>query len=111
MTNRGAGDVITRDEVIERAATVWPLGHVPYSQTTVRNPGWRTDCSGYASMCLDLAKPGLNTVTLVTEGHISEITRDQLRPGDRVGHCGEGTAGDAGHVVVFDRWETGHDTY
>jgi hypothetical protein len=30
---------ITRDEVIRRAATVWPLGHVPYSQTTVRNPG------------------------------------------------------------------------
>ena len=59
---------ITRSEVIQRAATIWPLGHVPYSQMTVRNPGWRTDCSGYASMCLDLSPPGLNTVSLVTGG-------------------------------------------
>jgi hypothetical protein len=102
---------ITRSEVIQRAATVWPLGHVPYSQMTVRNPGWRTDCSGYVSMCLNLAKPGLSTVTLVTEGYIREITQNELRPGDLVGHCGPGTAGDAGHVVVFDRWEQGHDTY
>jgi hypothetical protein len=57
---------ITRDEVIRRAATVWPLGHVPYSQTTIRNPGWRTDCSGYVSMCLDLSQPGLTTSSPAT---------------------------------------------
>jgi hypothetical protein len=102
---------ITRDEVIRRAATVWPLGHVPYSQTTIRNPGWRTDCSGYVCLCLDLAKPGLTTVTLVSDGYIHEITLDELRPGDLVGRCGPDTGGDNGHVVVFDRWEAGHDTY
>jgi hypothetical protein len=102
---------ITRNEVIRRAATIWPLGHVPYSQTTVRNPGWRTDCSGYVSMCLDLAKPGLTTVTLVSDGYIHEITPDELRPRDLVGHCGPGTGGDDGHVVVFDRWDQGHVTY
>jgi hypothetical protein len=102
---------ITRSEVIQRAATVWPLGHVPYSQMTVRNPGWRTDCSGYVSMCLNLAKPGLSTVTLVTDGYIREITQNELRPGDLVGLCGPGTEGDAGHVVVFDRWDQGHETY
>jgi hypothetical protein len=59
---------ITRREIIQRAATIWPLGDVPYSQTTVRDPGWRTDCSGCVSMCLNLAQPGLSTVTLVTEG-------------------------------------------
>ncbi|HEX3959812.1 MAG TPA: hypothetical protein VHZ03_24795 [Trebonia sp.] len=102
---------ITRREVIQRAAAIWPLGDVPYSQATVRNPGWRTDCSGYVSMCLNLAKPGLSTVTLVTEGLIHEITRDELRPGDLVGRCGPGTAGDAGHVVLFDRWDQAHLTY
>jgi hypothetical protein len=102
---------ITRSEVIQRAATIWPLGHVPYSQMTVRNPGWRTDCSGYASMCLDLSAPGLNTVSLVTGGYIQEITPDELLPGDLVGHCGLGTSGDAGHIVVFDHWDQGHVTY
>ncbi len=34
---------ITRSEVIQRAATVWPLGHVPYSQMTAAIPaGGRT---------------------------------------------------------------------
>jgi hypothetical protein len=94
-----------------QAATIWPLGHVPYSQMTVRNPGSRTDCSGYVSMCLDLPRPGLTTVTLVEDGNIHEITPDELRPGDLVGHCGAGTGGDAGHVIVFDHWHQGHVTY
>jgi len=102
---------ITRSEVMRRAATVWPLGHVPYSQMTVRNPGWRTDCSGYVSMCLDLATPGLSTVTFITEGYLHEITVDELQPGDLVGDCGPGTGGDAGHIVVFDHWDQGHVTY
>jgi hypothetical protein len=102
---------ITRSEVMRRAATVWPLGHVPYSQMAVRNPGWRTDCSGYVSMCLDLARPGLSTVTFITEGYLHEITADELQPGDLVGDCGPGTGGDAGHIVVFDHWHQGHVTY
>jgi hypothetical protein len=102
---------LTRSEVIHRAATIWPLGHVPYSQGAVHDPGWRTDCSGYVSMCLGLPPPGLSTVTLVTEGHLHEITRDELRPGDLVGRCGPGTAGDAGHVVLFDRWDSEPTTY
>jgi hypothetical protein len=56
---------------------VWPLGHVPYSQMAVRNPGWRTDCSGHVSMCLDLARPGLSTVTFITERYLHEITADE----------------------------------
>jgi hypothetical protein len=102
---------ITRSEIIQRAATIWPLSQVEYCQKTVRNPGWRTDCSGYVSMCLDLSKPGKSTVTLVTDGDISEITRDELLPGDMVGRCGEGTAGNNGHIVLFDHWHEGHETY
>jgi hypothetical protein len=104
---------IKRSEVIRRAATIWPVGHVPFSMYHVRNPGWRTDCSGFVSMCLKLTdtKPGASTVTLVSGGYIHEITKDQLRPGDLVGHCGPGTAFAGGHVVVFDRWAQGHTTY
>jgi hypothetical protein len=102
---------ITRTEVIRRAANIWPLGHVPYSQMAVRNPGYRTDCSGYVSMCLDLGTPGLSTVTLVTEGLIHEITAAELKQGDLVGCCGPGTGGNAGHVVVFDRWVQAHTLY
>ena len=46
-------------------------------------------------MCLDLAKPGLSTVTLVTAGYIHQITRDERRPGDLVGRCGPGTGGNS----------------
>jgi hypothetical protein len=64
-------------------------------------------------MCLNLtnARPGASTVTLVTAGYIFEITRDELKPGDLIGHCGPGTGGDAGHVVLFDHWDQGHSTY
>jgi hypothetical protein len=34
------------------------------------------------------------------------ITRSE----DLVGHCGLGTSGDAGHIVVFDRWDQDHVT-
>jgi len=102
---------ITRAEVLHRAATIWPLGLVPYNMQATRNPGYRTDCSGYVSLCLDLGTPGLSTVTLVTEGFIHEIGVADLKPGDLVGLCGEGTASYAGHVVVFDRWTDGHQKY
>ncbi len=104
---------IKRSEVVRRAATIWPLGHVSYSQGALRN-GWRTDCSGYVSLCLNLTGVGwggANTVTLVTEGFVHEIARDALRSGDLVGHCGLGTAGDDGHVVLFDRWQTNDRTH
>lgn len=102
---------ITRAEVLHRAATIWPLDQVQYSGTAIRNPGYRTDCSGYVSMCLKLDTPGLSTVTLVTEGFIHDIGVADLKPGDLVGHCGEGTAGYLGHVVVFDHWTDGHRKY
>jgi len=102
---------ISRRLVIQRAAAIWPLGQVRYSQATIRDPGWRTDCSGYVSMCLDLPQPGPNTVDLVVDGYIHPISRDELLPGDLVGRCGPGTSGDVGHVVLFDRWAQGHDLY
>ena len=105
---------ITRKDVMWRAVNIWPPGHVQYNQRVYRN-GWRTDCSGYVSMCLNLTseKPfgGANTETLVTNGHIHDITKAELRPGDLIGFCGPGSAGDAGHVVLFDHWAPAHPGY
>src|SRR5215469_13107458 len=81
---------IKRGEVMHRAATIWPLYGVEYSQGLLRN-GWRTDCSGYVSMCLDLTSVGwggANTETFVTLGYIHEITRDELRPGEWLATAG-----------------------
>jgi hypothetical protein len=47
---------------------------------------------------------GLNTVTLVTGGYISEIHPSTLLPGDAVGICGPGTGGNDGHIVIFEKW-------
>lgn len=102
--------MITRAEVLHRAATLWPAGTVPYSQTQIQQPtGYRQDCSGFASMCwaipLDSGSyGGENTVTLVTEGWMSEIAPADLQPGDAVGICGPGSAGDSGHIVLFEKW-------
>lgn len=59
------GTSAERRRVLERAAT-WLTANsgkpVPYSQSRYFQ-GYRTDCSGYASMALELGKPGTNTRT------------------------------------------------
>lgn len=47
---------------------------------------------------------GENTVTLVSEGWMHEISPSQLQPGDAVGVCGPGSSGNAGHIVLFEKW-------
>lgn len=100
--------MITRSEVIKRAATMWKPGTVPYSQERIEPAtGYRQDCSGFASMCWNLPRGyygGLNTVTLATGGYMHEIDPSDLKPGDAVGICGPGSAGDDGHIVIFERW-------
>lgn len=102
--------MITRTEVLHRAATLWPTGTVPYSQSKIQQPtGYRQDCSGFLSMCWGIplgsgSWGGENTATLVTEGWMREIAPSDLRPGDAVGICGPGSAGDAGHIVLFEKW-------
>lgn len=97
---------ITRDE-IERRSTGWGFGRLTYSQSTLHPSGYRPDCSGYISMCWGTAKSGpgawggYSTVTLVSEGIMREIPWDDLRPGDAIGHCGPGTAGPAGHIMLW----------
>jgi len=57
-------------------------------------------------MCWKTPPPGENTVTLVTRGFMKEIPVSDLQPGDAIGLCGPGTAGDDGHIQLFDGWTT-----
>jgi hypothetical protein len=75
---------------------------VPYlssSDPTTWFDGYRRDCSGYASMALGLASPGLDTAGLAARSR--PIEKAALRGGDLLINPG---AGAAGHVVIFDRW-------
>ncbi len=85
-------------------------GHqVPYSQTTTYG-GYRTDCSGYASMALSLAKPGPNTVGLATTTYTKKIAMANLKRGDLViDSTGTSTTR---HAVIFDKWTSAaHSAY
>lgn len=102
----------TRAQIIARAKDGYGDGlqHVPYSQQNIVH-GYRADCSGYASRCLGLTSTvghgfwgGLNTITLVSSGAVKKIKLNDLKPGDLCGNMGDATQGDAGHVVIFDRW-------
>ncbi|HVQ93492.1 MAG TPA: hypothetical protein VMU51_20815 [Mycobacteriales bacterium] len=75
----------------------------PYSQQDC-DPvsGYRLDCSGYVSMAWQLAPPGLTTVEPPDE--CVPISDEELAAGDALMLGGPGTGGDAGHVLLFDRW-------
>ncbi len=97
--------MITRDEILANAR-LWPFRSVPYAQWGTASPtGHRPDCSGYVSMCLGLPAPGLNTVSL--RSLVDPITISELLPGDLLGNLGPGTAGNAGHVQLFEGWAPG----
>jgi hypothetical protein len=91
--------------VLLRAATwltAWSGGSVPYLSSpdpaTWFN-GYRRDCSGYASMALGLARPGLDTDGLAARA--TPILKSDLGPGDLLINA---ASGNGGHVVIFDRW-------
>ena len=104
---------ITRDSVLQRAAT-WLTANngsqVPYSQSRTWG-GYRTDCSGYVSMALQLSKPGPNTVGLAnTRSLTTPITVGALKPGDLlIDAIGTNTTR---HVVIFAGWtSSAHSAY
>src|SRR5690349_14518244 len=103
----------TRAQIVQRAQQGFGngLNTTPYSQDTITTSGYRADCSGFVSRCLGLTSAvgfgfwgGLNTVTLLSSGCLFPISLDALQQGDLCGELGPGTAGDGGHVYVFDRW-------
>ncbi|WP_328479079.1 NlpC/P60 family protein [Actinoplanes sp. NBC_00393] len=101
----GSGRCADVTAVFDRARswlTGWSGGPVPYLSSG--NPadwfrGYRRDCSGYVSMALGLAGPGLNTSGLAA--HSTVIDKMQLRPGDLLINTAPNLRG---HVVLFERW-------
>jgi hypothetical protein len=102
---------ISRAKVIANAKTWHPhtSSRVPYSQSKTHG-GYRTDCSGYASMALALGKPGLNTVGLAKSSVTTRIKMSQLKQGDLVIDA-TGTSSTR-HVVIFEKWaNSAHSSY
>lgn len=85
-----------RQQVLNRAQTWIDQGGVPYSQSAYHE-GYRTDCSGYASMALGLDAPGLNTVGLADPSVSSKIAMADLV----IDADGDNTTR---HVVIFVKW-------
>lgn len=91
---------VSRQTMISRGQN-WVDKHVPYSQSKTYD-GYRTDCSGFVSMCWELSKPGLTTFTMHTVAH--NITKAELQPGDAM-NC------DSHHIVLFAGWTSSDRTH
>lgn len=90
---------------VDRTA-LWPYQGIPYSMSATNTPtGHRADCSGFVSMCWDLPTPGEDTQSFVAEGHMVEIPRSELQPGDAIGDCGYGSLGAAGHIQLVESYD------
>ena len=102
---------IARSEVIARAETWHPhtAQRIPYSQSAYHG-GYRTDCSGYASMALGLSAPGPNTVGLASSSISTPISMGELLTGDLVIDATGNS--NTRHVVIFQQWADGaHSSY
>lgn len=104
---------ITREEIISRGQK-WIDDEVPYSMSAFypdpQGTDYRTDCSGFVAMALHASAPGASTVSLPAIA--TEISWDDLQPGDFVGTLGPGTGGANGHVTLFHSWvDSNRTTY
>ena len=91
---------ITRDAVLTRAKT-WIASSVPYSQAKYFG-GYRTDCSGYVSMCWNT---GTSWSTSTFHSVAKPITAAELEPGDAMLKAGT-------HIRLFEGWsDTAHTKY
>lgn len=91
---------LARSTIIARGQD-WVDKHVPYNHTGTHD-GYRTDCSGFVSMCWELAKPGLYTYTMHTVAH--NISKTDLLAGDAL-NC------DPYHIVLFAGWSDAGKTH
>src|SRR5664280_2473218 len=96
---------ITRDQVLARAQT-WIDHPVPYSQAKYY-ASYRTDCSGYVSMCWNSTSGGsaFSWSTATMHAVAYPITAAQLKPGDVMLWAGH-------HVRLFVAWvDSSHTRY
>lgn len=127
----GSAVALRRSEVLSRAQ-VWVTARVPYSQqryatvegslvptATVKpdSQGYRTDCSGFVSMCLDLrtsAGAPRSYATATLDDILVKIPKSSLRPGDIILRPSDarvdGKQVAYGHAVVFGGWTDSSQT-
>ena len=88
-----------RHTAIERGFG-WLDAQVPYSQSAY-HAGYRTDCSGFVSMCWQLGT-SYTTADFSTGGGQSSLigSYNNLVPGDALVH----RSGGSGHIVLFLGW-------
>lgn len=112
----GMASAIPRSEILARGK-VWVDKHVPYSQTRyayvggsliptsvapsiAMTKGYRTDCSGYISMCMAMTNASGQPISLSTRtfgSTLTTITKEAMLPGDVMLKVGT-------HVVLFVGW-------
>ena len=84
-----------RRQALERGFD-WLNASVPYSQSA-RHEGYRTDCSGFVSMCWQLAAPGGNTTSYMAGASSSRLASlSSLVPADGLVK--------SGHMMMFVGW-------
>ena len=88
-----------RMQAIERGFA-WYDDRVPYSQSR-SHEGYRTDCSGFVSMCWELGT-SFTTASFASGGAESGplSSYSKLVPGDALVHRSHGS----GHIVLFLGW-------
>lgn len=88
-----------RETALERGFG-WYDAHVPYSQSKYYK-GYRTDCSGFISMCWETGK-SYTTASFINGSGANELigSYENLKPGDALVH----RKGKDGHVVLFLGW-------
>ncbi len=94
LTSDNQVGCMERSAIIARGQ-VWVDKNVPYSQSKTYD-GYRTDCSGFVSMCWQLPKDGPSTSEF--PNYSLKITKNDLQPGDAMlceGH----------HIVLFAGWK------
>jgi hypothetical protein len=88
-----------RRRAIERGFTWWD-SQVPYSQSAWYN-GYRTDCSGFVSMCWELGTSYTTADFIVGGGDSDRLSSyDELLPGDALVRRANGR----GHMFMFLGW-------
>lgn len=87
-----------RREAIERGFE-WYDDHVPYSQSRSHD-GYRTDCSGFVSMCWETGT-SYTTASFVAGAASSSLgSYNSLEPADALVY----RSGSHGHIVLFLGW-------
>jgi len=125
----GIAGAIPRDIVLARG-NVWVLRNTPYSQsryayengdvipksvTNASSKGFRTDCSGFVSMCWNLRRTDGSPINLDTAGLDSTtysvaIKKADLQPGDLMLRAKDKAPNGSGHAVLFVRWDDAAQT-